>query len=121
MKSYRIYESCEYGIDDSNAEYALKYDRAIRLLNDRVRKAVKEVKGDLVEQEEFSEQVHYLRTDYPGENEVEIISRKMPYILYKKDNKLFATVPFWSKTSYEYDEWDVKDLTMVLEEITILD
>jgi len=120
MKAYRVYELCEYGID-SDIEYALKYDRAIRLFNDKVRKTVKEVKGDLVEQEDFSEQVHYLRADYPGENEVEIISRKMPYISYKKGNKLFATIPFWVKTSYEYDEWDIKDTTIVLEEITILD
>ncbi len=120
MKAYKVYELCQYGFD-SDIEYAVKYDRAIRLFNDKVRKVAKKLKGDLVEQEEFSEHVHYLRAHYPGDNEVEIISRKMPYILYKKDNKLFAAVPYWEKTSYEYDEWDISDMTVVLEEIEILE
>ncbi|MCE5221879.1 MAG: hypothetical protein LLF98_11630 [Clostridium sp.] len=120
MKAYKVYELCQYGFDN-DTEYALKYDKAIRLFNDKVRKLVKEVKGDLVEQEDFSEQVHYLRADHPGGNEVEIISRKMPYILYKKDNKLYAVIPFWEKTSYEYNEWDITHMTVVLEEIEILE
>lgn len=120
MKAYKIYEDCQYGFE-SDVEYALKYDGAIRLFNDKVRKVVKEVKGDLVEQEDFSEQVHYLRANYPGDNEVEIISRKMPYILYKRDNKLVAVVPFWEKSSYEYEEWDITDMTIILEEIEILE
>lgn len=120
MKAYKVYELCQYGFD-SDIEYALKYDKAIRLFNDKVRKAVKEVKGDLVEQEDFSEQVHYLRADYPGDNEVEIISRKMPYIAYKKNNKMYAAIPFWEKTSYEYSEYDITHITVVMEEIEILE
>ncbi|MBN1058503.1 hypothetical protein [Clostridium botulinum] len=120
MKAFKIYVQDRMGYEEDE-EYALKYDKAIRLFNDKVRKAVKEVKGDLVDQEDFSEQVHYLREDYPGDNEVDIISRKMPYIAYKKNDKLYAVIPFWEKTSYEYDEWDISDMTVVLEEIEILE
>ncbi|MFT8352414.1 hypothetical protein [Clostridium saccharoperbutylacetonicum] len=120
MKAYRIFEGCKYGFEN-DVEYALKYDRAIKLFNNKVRRVVNEVKGDLVEKEDFSEQVHYLRANYPGDNDVEIISRKMPYILYKKNNILVAVVPFWEKTSYEYQEWDITDMTVILEEIEILE
>lgn len=111
MKAYRVYELCEYGFDD-DIEYALKYDRAVTLFNDKVREVVKEVKEDLVKQEDFSKQVHYLRVDDPDDNEVKIISRKMPYIL-------FAEVLFWERTSYEYNEWDIRSMRIVLEEIEI--
>lgn len=120
MKAYKVYELCQYGFE-SDTEYALKYDKAITLFNNKVRKVVNHLKGDLVKQEDFSEQVSYLRENHFGDSEIEIISRKMPYILYEKNNKLYATIPFWEKTSYEYSEYDIIDDAVVLEEIDILE
>lgn len=123
MKAYKIYELSQYGFED-NTEYVSKYNKAVKVFNNKVRKAVNDVKGDLVEQEDFSEKVHDLRTlrkNPFADDEIEIISRKMPYILYKKNDRLFATIPFWEKTSYEYDEYDITSISVVMEEIEILE
>lgn len=120
MKAYKVYKLCQYGFE-SDIEYTLKYDKAITLFNNKVRRIVNDLKEDLVNQEDFSDQVHYLRENPFGDSEIEIISRKMPYILYKKNDKLYATIPFWEKTSYEYSEYDIIDDAVVLEEINILE
>ncbi|WP_238899325.1 hypothetical protein [Clostridium sp. YIM B02500] len=118
MKAYKIYISDNYGFE-MKEEYASTYSKAIQILNNKIRKAVKQLKGDLVRKEDFSEEIQRLREDHPWNGEIEIISRKMPYILYKRKNELIATIPYWEKTSYEYDEWDVVSEDIILKEIEI--
>lgn len=118
MVAYKIYISDNYGFNNEE-EYAANYNKAIQIFNNKVRKLVKEVKGDLVEQEDFSEKIQDLREEHSWNEGIEIISRKMPYILYKRDNKLFAIILYWIKSSYEYDEWDIVSEDIILEEIEI--
>lgn len=114
MKAYKIYIQDRMGYEEDE-EYASTYDKAIVIFNNKVRKTVKQLKGDLAKGEDFEEIVQDLRK----ENK-KIICRKEPYLMYKTEsNKLIAAVPYWEKQSYEYDEWDVVSEDIALEEIVI--
>lgn len=113
-KAFKIYIQDRMGYEEDE-EYALTYDKAIVILNNKVKKLVKQLKGDLATGSDFAEIAQDLRKEHH-----KIICRREPYFMYKtKSNKLIAAIPYWEKQSYEYDEWDIVAEEIILEEIEI--
>ena len=82
MKAYRIYLQdrwIEYGI-----EYALSYDTALRMFNNKLRELMKDTKGDWADKVEFGDIVISFREhELKWHEDIEIIFRKSPIIMYK--------------------------------------
>lgn len=118
MKAYRIYLQdrwIEYGI-----EYALSYDTALRMFNNKLRELMKDTKGDWADKVEFGDRVISFREhELKWHEDIEIIFRKSPIIMYKDGQVLKADVYHWEEPSYEYGDSDIKNQTIVLEEIFI--
>lgn len=117
MNSYKIYEKDLMGYE-GNVIYAKNYNKAIELFNATVKKAVDEAKGDIVNKEDFGDEIASFKEWNKDE---EIISRKYPYLLYKKKDLLIAQVFYWERSSYEYQEHDIVNSTIILEEIAIIE
>ncbi|WP_338627631.1 hypothetical protein QJR52_07045 [Clostridium baratii] len=117
MKVYKIYRQDRMGFEDS-VVYSNNYNKALRLFNNLVRKEYSEV--DVVAKEDFSEEVANFRE---WNREYEVVCRTYPLIMYRtpKSKKMIATIPFWEKTSYEYDEYDIESNIIVLEKIEIVE
>lgn len=118
MKAYRIYLQdrwIEYDI-----EYALSYDTALRMFNNKLRELMKDTKGDWADKVEFGDIVISFREhELKWHEDIEIIFRKSPIIMYKDGQTLKADVYHWEEPSYEYGDSDIKNQTIVLEEIFI--
>lgn len=117
MKAYKIYEQDRMGYE-GNILYAKDYNKAIELFNAAVKKAINDVKGDIVNKEEFGDEIASFRE---WNKDKKIISRRYPYLLYKLKNSLIAQVFYWERTSYEYREYDIVNSTVILEEIEIIE
>lgn len=81
MKAYRIYLQdrwIEYGI-----EYALSYDTALRIFNDKLRKLMRDTKDDWCDKVDFGEEVLSFRDQLKWHEDIEIVFRKNPIIMYK--------------------------------------
>lgn len=117
MKSYKLYEQDLMGYE-SNTIYLKSYNKAIQWFNNEVKNAVAEAGEDIVNKSGFSEQISSFRSWSKNE---EIISRRYPYLLYKKDNRLIVQVFYWQNTSHEHSEYEILDLTIILEEIDIVE
>ncbi|QEZ68012.1 hypothetical protein D4A35_03320 [Paraclostridium bifermentans] len=131
MKGYKIYEELRWGGESSETKHSVNYGKAIQIFNDFIKKATKENKEDLVNEEDFREEIVDLREHQrfnkklykDGSRDFEIICRKYPVLIYKynKTNKMVANVYFWERTSYEYQEYDIESQTFILEEIEIIE
>lgn len=113
MKGYKIYIESEYGFEE-DVTYSINYDKAIQKFNNYIRKVMSET--DLISKEDFSEQIAYFKDN---ENDYEIICRSYPIFIYKRNNKMIATLMYWTRTSYEYQEYDIVGENIILEEINI--
>ncbi|APF21444.1 hypothetical protein [Clostridium butyricum] len=125
MKAYTIYEYSDWGFTE-HEEYALKYDKAIQILNSKVKDAIRKNKEDLATGNDFGEFVQDTRkyiNDSKSfrEDDRVIVCRHEPYVMtYSEDEKEIAVViPVWEKTSYEYEEYDVRVIKFILKEIEI--
>lgn len=117
MEAYRIYLQdmwIEYGI-----EYALSYDTALRIFNNKLRELMKDTKDDWCDKVDFGEEVLSFRDQLKWHEDIEIVFRKNPIIMYKDKEGLKADVYHWDEPNYEYGESDIKNQTIVLEEIVI--
>ena len=131
MKGYKIYEELRWGGESSETKHSVNYSKAIQIFNDLIKKAIKENKEDLVDKEDFGQEILDLRENQKfdkklykdGSRDFEIICRKYPLIIYKynKTNKMVANIHFWERTSYEYQEYDIESQTFILEEIEIVE
>ncbi|NFO03150.1 hypothetical protein FDB23_03320 [Clostridium botulinum] len=117
MKAYKVYEQDQMGYED-NIEYAKSYNKVIQLFNQKVKKTISDIGGDIVDKYDFGEQIASFRKWNEGK---EVISRKYPYLLYKDKNLLVAQIFYWERTSYEYSEYDIVNSMIVLEGIEILE
>lgn len=117
MKAFKIYKTDRMGFD-YEITYACKYDKAIQIFNDDIRKEYKEVGEDIVDRIDFGEEVRVFRK---YNKDSELICRTYPIIMHKKDKKLIAHIPQWEKTSYEYNEYEIVGDSIILEEIELLD
>ena len=86
--------------------------------NSVVKKAVSDVAGDIVDKSYFGDRIASFRE---RNEDIEIISRKYPYLLYRKKDLLTALVFYWERTSYEYQEYDIFNSTIILEEIEVIE
>lgn len=119
MKIYRIYSQCMMGFDE-DVKYKKNINSAIKYFNDLIRKTIKEV--DIIDRDDFSNSVAELRENIENWNkDCKIICRKYPILIYKKENKTIATIDYWRKVSYEYNEYDIETEAIVLEEIELID
>lgn len=116
MKAYKLYEQDPMGYE-GNTRYIGNYNSAIGLFNQEIKNAVSEVKGDMVSICDFREKISAFREWSSNE---EIISRKYPYLLYKKNNLLVAEVFYWENENYECYEPEIVGLTLILEQIEIV-
>lgn len=117
MKAYRVYLQdmwIEYGI-----EYALSYDTALRIFNNKLRKLMRDTKDDWCDKVDFGEKVLSFRDQLKWHEDIEIVFRKNPIIMYKDKEGLKADVYHWEEPSYEYGESDIKNQAIILEEIEI--
>lgn len=103
---------------EGNTKYCKNYNKAIEVFNSSVKNAVKYAGDDIVDKSDFSEQISSFKE---WNKNSEIISRKYPYLLYKERGLLTAQVFHWERTSYEYQEYDIVDLVIILEEIEVIE
>ncbi|NME65670.1 hypothetical protein HF846_13805 [Clostridium cadaveris] len=117
IRIYKIYSQCQMGFE-GDIDYKKSINKAIQCFNDLIRKTLKEVNA--VDKDVFSDNITEFREDieYLHENR-EIICRKYPLLIYKEKNKTIAIVNYWTKVSYEYNEYDIEQI--ILEEIDIVD
>lgn len=117
MKTFKIYESDLMGYE-GNVKYCKNYNKAIEVFNAAVKKAVNDVGGDIVDKIDFGEEITSFRE---WNKDVEITSRKYPYLLYRKKDLLTALVFCWERASYEYEEYDIVNSTIILKKIEIIE
>lgn len=117
MKGYKVYEQDSMGYE-GNIVYSKNHSKAVALFNAAVKNAINEVYGDMVDKKDFGEKISSFRL---WNKDAEIISRKYPYLLYKENELLIAQVFYWVRTSYEYQEYDIVNSTIILEEIEIIE
>lgn len=119
MRIYKIYANCPMGFE-SDVEYKKNYNKAIQSFNNLIRKTLKEV--EVVDRDDFGDRIADFRENIENwHKDCEIICRKYPLLVYKKGNKTIASIDYWSRTSYEYQEYDIESEEVVLEEIEILE
>ena len=119
MKIYRIYSQCMMGFE-GDVEYKKNINNAIQCFNDLIRRTIKEV--DIVDKDYFSNGIAEFRENIENwHKDCEIICRKYPILIYRKDNKMIAVIDHWEKASYEYNEYDIETEKIILEEIEIID
>lgn len=121
MKAFKIFNRNMFG-SDTEEEYACNLNRAYKIFNNKVRNTIDELAGNIIDKNDFSEQVSTLKDSFLfKQGNFEIISRKYPYILYKnKDKDIYiADIYGWYKTNHEYDEYDIETLSVVMKEIDI--
>ena len=100
--------------------YKKSFNKAVQSFNDLIRKTLREV--DVVDRDYFSDGVASFRESIENFHEdCEIICRKYPVLIYRKDNKMIGIVDHWMKASYEYNEYDIETERIVLEEIEVVD
>lgn len=124
MIGYRIYEEGQWGENPNKVTYTTNYDKAVQLFNDLVRRTFTESKDVLVDREDFSEEVANLKEEIKLFNSnVEVVSRSYPYILTRDltDNTLCARLYVWEQVSYEYTEYDIQTIALVLKEINFIE
>lgn len=119
MLAYKVYKEDRMGFE-SDIVYACKNKKAIQLFNNVIRKELKDIGGDIVNKEDFSEEVSGFR-EYNSDKE--LICRTYPLIIYKdnKNKRIIANIPYWEDTSYEYNEYEIIANSIVLEEIKLID
>ena len=115
MKVYKIYSECMMGFE-GDIEYKKSINKATKYFNDLIRKNLKEV--EIVDKDDFGDAVSVFREWH---EDCEIICRKYPLLIYKQNNKKIAVISYWARVSYEYQEYDIENVKIVLEEIEILD
>lgn len=119
MKIYKVYREFEMNCE-SDVQYMKNINGAIQYFNDLTRKYIKET--DYIDKEYFEEAIEDLRNGIKEfYTDREIVCRKYPLLMYKEKDKLVAQICFWSKCSYEFDEWDIEEYKIVLEKIKVLD
>ena len=114
MKAYRIYNQDIMGFE-SDIKYSLNYSKAIQIFNDKIREEYKE--NDVIDRFEFREVIQ----DFRKRDDIEILCRTYPVIIYKKGNDIFASIWFWEKVLCEYDEYDIMSNPIILEEIELIE
>lgn len=125
MKAHSIYREDVVGYE-YDRQYALNYSKAIMLFNDLLRKTIKDT-YDTIGKENFSEEVANFKKWEMGKRldgfttDIEIVCRKCPFIIYKKNSKLIARVYSWDISDYEYREQDITTEEVVLEKIEMLE
>ncbi len=118
MKGYKVYLADMWV--DGEVEYALSYDTALRIFNNKLRKLMRDTKGDWTDKEDFGEQVLSFREyELKWHEDIEMVFRKKPIIMYKDKEGLKADVYHWGTPDYEYGDNDIEKQTIALEEITI--
>ena len=117
MEAYKLYERDQMGYE-GNIIYIKNYSKAIELFNQEVKNAVYEVKEDMISIDDFRDKIKSFKEWSRNE---EIISRKFPYLLYKKNKSLVAEAYYWQNTSYDHNEPEIFSLTVILEEIEIVE
>ena len=117
MIAFKIYKEDRMGFE-YEVSYACKYNMAIQMFNNAIRKEYREAGGDIVDRSDFSEEIIGFR-EYNKDSE--LICRTYPIIIHKKDKKLIAHIPQWENTSYEYNEYEILGDSIILEEIELLD
>lgn len=118
MKGYRVYLQNIWGQHD--IEYALSYDTALRIFNNKLRKLMKDTKGYWTDKEDFGDQVLSFREyELKLHEDIEIVFRKKTIIMYKDKERLKADIYYWETLNYEYGYNDIEKQTIVLEKIEI--
>ncbi|AUN06631.1 hypothetical protein EXN00_16650 [Clostridium botulinum] len=117
MKAYKVYQQDLMGYE-GDIVYCKNYNKAIEVFNSVVKKAIADVAGDIVDKADFGDEIASFRE---WNKDVEIISRKYPYLLYRKKGLLTAQVFYWERASYEYQEYDIVNSIAILEEIEIIE
>lgn len=121
MKAYKIFNRNMFG-SDTEEEYACNINKAYQIFNNKVRNTIDALAGNIIDKDDFSEQVSGFKDSfYLKQGNIEIISRKYPYILYKnKDKEIYVSNIYgWYGTSYEYEEYDIETLSVVMKEIDV--
>lgn len=109
----KIYVNEMWGLEKET--YKINPKKAIQAFNNSIREEMKQV-YDTIEKEDFSDQVGIFKK---WENEYELVFRKCPLIVYKKDNKLIARIYSWGEPCYEYGEADIESKEVILEQIEV--
>lgn len=123
MKGYSVYHKDIMGFDDKRV-YSLDYSKAIQEFNNKIRRTISKVYVS-IEEEDFSDEVasfkRYLTEKcFDGKDkDIEIISRKCPFILFRQKDQLIARVYSWDKPCHEYQEQDIIFEDVILEEIEL--
>ncbi|MDC0802720.1 hypothetical protein POG14_11030 [Clostridium paraputrificum] len=119
IRIYKIYSQCQMGFE-GDIEYKKSINTATQYFNNLIRKTLKEV--EVVDKDDFSDNIAEFRENIENwHKDREIICRKYPILIYKDKNKTIAVIDYWSKTSYEYNEYDIESEQIILEEINIVD
>ena len=117
MRAFKIYKRNIIGFE-YEISYAYKYDKAIQVFNNYIRKEYREAGKYVVDRIAFSEEIRKFR-EY--NKDLKLICRTYPLIIYKNSKKLIARIPQWVKTSWEYNEYDILEDSIILEEVELLD
>lgn len=105
---------------EGDIEYKKSINTATQYFNNLIRKTLKEV--EVVDKDDFSDSIAEFRENIENwHTDCEIICRKYPILIYKDKNETIAVIDYWSKTSYEYNEYDIESEQIILEEINIVD
>lgn len=117
MKIYKVYSQCMMGFE-SDTEYKKSIDKATQCFNDLIRKTIKEV--NIVDKDDFSDSISNFKENIEScYKDCEVICRKYPLLIYKQENKKIAVIDYWTRASYEYQEYDIESEHIILEEIEI--
>lgn len=95
--------------------YKIDKNKAIQSFNDLVREEMRQV-YETIDKGDFSEEVASFKH---WEKDYELVFRKCPLIVYKKENKLIARIHSWGEPCYEYGETDIEYKEVILEQIEV--
>jgi hypothetical protein len=109
----KIYVNSVWGSEKE--VYKIDGKKAIQAFNDLVREEMKQV-YEPIGKEDFSDEVSSFKE---WNSEYELVFRKCPLIVYKKDNKLIARIYSWGEPSYEEREQDIESKEVILEQIEV--
>lgn len=119
MKIYKVYSQCMMGFE-GDTEYKKSIDKATQYFNDLIRKTLKEV--NIIDKDDFSDSIANFKDNIENcYKDCEVICRKYPLLIYKQCNKKIAVIDYWTRTSYEYQEYNIESEQIVLEEIELLE
>lgn len=119
MKAFKIYSEDRMGFENEIV-YVCNYNKAIEIFNEKLREELKNIGDDVVNKQDFSEEVQEFRE---WNKDSELLCRKYPLLIHrpKDSNKIVGTIPYWTKTGYEYNEYEILGELITLEEIELIE